>query len=60
MIKCASHMVRQAHTQRVREPLRGHERNQKVTVRPERSRRKLVEGLVQSFPKLFIQAGCCA
>jgi hypothetical protein len=35
LIKCASHMVRQAHTQRVREPLRGHERNQKVTVRPE-------------------------
>jgi hypothetical protein len=38
-------MVRQAHTQRVREPLRGHERNQKITARPE-----LVEGLVQNFP----------
>jgi hypothetical protein len=44
LIKWVPLMVRQAHTQRVREPLRGHERVQKVTARPE-----LVEGLVQCF-----------
>jgi hypothetical protein len=44
LIECALHVIRQAHTQRVRVPLRGHERNQKVSVRPE-----LVEGLVQSL-----------
>jgi hypothetical protein len=43
---CAPFLVRQAHTQRVREVLRSLERNRKVTVRPEP-----VEGLVQCFPK---------
>jgi triphosphoribosyl-dephospho-CoA synthase len=45
LIKCAPFMVRQAHTQRVREPLRGHERDQNIAVRPEP-----VEGLVKFFP----------
>ena len=55
LIKRAPFMVRQAHIQRVREALRVHERNQKMTVRPDPSStlrtKGIVEGLVQRFLK---------